>query len=138
MIPLGGKIRQPAGEIVSAFEDLRMVQYRCGAVSAASVGRSAVVMLSSGSPICGGRYRCAIPPPHTLIILHVNLESKRLLNTATQDLKQLIRRIKNDHVQFFLQDLQPTAAADYSLWKATKTFKRITQHSANGVKLREA
>jgi hypothetical protein len=24
MIPLGGKIRQPAGEIVSAFEDLLM------------------------------------------------------------------------------------------------------------------
>jgi hypothetical protein len=40
MIPLGGKIRQPAGEIVSAFEDLLMVQYRCGVMAAASVGRS--------------------------------------------------------------------------------------------------
>jgi hypothetical protein len=58
-------------------------------------------------------------------------ESKRLLNTATQDLKELIRRIKNDRVQSFLQDLQPTAAADYSLWKATtsKPLKRITQPS---------
>jgi hypothetical protein len=52
--------------------------------------------------------------------------SKRLLNTATQDLKQLIRQIKNDRVQSYLQDLQPTAAADYSLWKATKSLKRIT------------
>jgi hypothetical protein len=56
-------------------------------------------------------------------------ESKRFLNTATQDLKQLIRRIKNDHVQSFFQDLQPRAAADYSLWKATKSLKRITQPS---------
>jgi hypothetical protein len=37
-------IRQPAGEIVNAFEDLRMVQYHCGVVSAASVGRCAVVV----------------------------------------------------------------------------------------------
>jgi hypothetical protein len=55
--------------------------------------------------------------------------SKRLLNTATQDLKQLIRRIKNDRVQSYLQEFQPTAAADYSLWKATKPLKRITQPS---------
>jgi hypothetical protein len=34
MIPLSGKIRQPAGEIVSAFEDLLMVQYHCGVMSA--------------------------------------------------------------------------------------------------------
>jgi hypothetical protein len=49
-------------------------------------------------------------------------ESKRLLHAATQDLKQLIRRIKNDQVQIFLQELKPTAATDYSLWKATKTL----------------
>jgi hypothetical protein len=56
-------------------------------------------------------------------------ESKRLLNAATQDLKQLIRRIKNDSVQTFLQELQPTAASHYSLWKATKNLKRVTLHS---------
>jgi hypothetical protein len=44
MIPLGGKIRQPASEIVSAFEDLLMVLYHCGAMAAASVGRSVVVV----------------------------------------------------------------------------------------------
>jgi hypothetical protein len=56
-------------------------------------------------------------------------ESKRLLNAATQDLKQLLRKIKNDRVQTLLQGLQPTASTDYSLWKATKNLKRITQPS---------
>jgi hypothetical protein len=56
-------------------------------------------------------------------------ESKRLLNAATQDIKQLLRRIKNDRVQTFLQGLQPTASTDYSLWKVTKNLKRITQPS---------
>jgi hypothetical protein len=53
-------------------------------------------------------------------------ESKRLLNAATQDQKQLLRRIKNDRVQTLLQGLQPTASTDCSLWKATKNLKRIT------------
>jgi hypothetical protein len=56
-------------------------------------------------------------------------ESKRLLNAATQDLKQLLRRYKNDRAQTFLQGLQPTVSTDYSLWKATKNLKRITQPS---------
>jgi hypothetical protein len=55
-------------------------------------------------------------------------ESKRLLKTATQDLKQLLNRNRNDCVQTFLQGLQPTES-DYSLWKATKNTKRITQPS---------
>jgi hypothetical protein len=55
MNPLGGKIHQPAGDIVSAFEDLLMGQYHCGAMAAASVGRSVVVVvITSRSPICGG------------------------------------------------------------------------------------
>jgi hypothetical protein len=57
------------------------------------------------------------------------LESKRLLNAATQDPKQLLHRIKNDRVQTFLQGLQPTVSTGYSLWKATKNLKRITQPS---------
>jgi hypothetical protein len=56
-------------------------------------------------------------------------ENKRLLNAATQDLKQLIRTVKNDQVQTFLQELTPTAATDYSLWKATKNLKRVTHSS---------
>jgi hypothetical protein len=35
-------------------------------------------------------------------------ESKRLLNTATQELKQLLNRNKNDCIQTFLQGLTPT------------------------------
>jgi hypothetical protein len=63
IIPLGSKIRQVAGEIVSAFEDRLMVQYHCGAVSAASVRRSVgIVEVTSRSPICGEGYRCAIAP----------------------------------------------------------------------------
>jgi hypothetical protein len=71
MIPLGGKIRQPAGEIVSAFEDLLMVLYHCGAMSAASVGRSVVVGSRRGHQYVGERYRRAICGP-TLIILQVD------------------------------------------------------------------
>jgi hypothetical protein len=53
MIPLGGKIRQPAGEIVSAFDDLLMVQYHCDVMAAASVGRSVVVFGSRRGHHCG-------------------------------------------------------------------------------------
>jgi hypothetical protein len=56
-------------------------------------------------------------------------ENKRLLNAATQDLKQLIRTSKNDQVHAFLQELTPTAATDYPLWKATKNLKRVTHSS---------
>jgi hypothetical protein len=42
-------------------------------------------------------------------------ESKRLLNTATQELKQLLNRNKNDCIQTFLQGLTPTESTDYSL-----------------------
>jgi hypothetical protein len=54
MIPLGGKNRQPASDIVSAFEDLLMVQYHCGVMSEASVGRSVVVVGSRRGHQCRG------------------------------------------------------------------------------------
>jgi hypothetical protein len=47
-------------------------------------------------------------------------ESKRLLNIATQELKQLLNNNKNYCIQTFLQGLTPTKSTDYSLWKATK------------------
>jgi hypothetical protein len=53
-------------------------------------------------------------------------DTNRPLNAATQDLKQLIRTIKNEQVQTFHQELSPTAATDYSLWKATKHLKLVT------------
>jgi hypothetical protein len=64
-IPLGGKIRHPVSEIVSAFENLLMVQYHCGAMTEALVGRAVVVV---GVTTMWGRYQCAIPP-------HINISS---------------------------------------------------------------
>jgi hypothetical protein len=57
------------------------------------------------------------------------LESKRLLNTATKELKQLLNNNKNDCIQTFLQGLTPTESIDYSLWKAAKKIKQIKKPS---------
>jgi hypothetical protein len=56
-------------------------------------------------------------------------ESKRLLNTATQELKQLLNNNKNYCIQTFLQGLTPTESTDYSLWKATKKIKQVKKPS---------
>jgi hypothetical protein len=56
-------------------------------------------------------------------------ESKRLLNTATQELKQLLNNNKNGCIQTFLQGLTPTESTDYSLWKATKKIKQVKKPS---------
>jgi hypothetical protein len=49
--------------------------------------------------------------------------SKKLLNRATHDLKQLLHHHKNDNIQKFLHGLTSTASTDYSLWKITKKIK---------------
>jgi hypothetical protein len=51
-------------------------------------------------------------------------ESKRLLNTATQELKQILNNSKNDCIQTFLQGLTPTELTDYSLWKKIIQVKK--------------
>jgi hypothetical protein len=56
-------------------------------------------------------------------------ESKRLLNTATQELKQLLNNNKNDCIQTFLQGHTPTESIAYSLWKATKKIKQVKKSS---------
>jgi hypothetical protein len=56
-------------------------------------------------------------------------ESKRLLNTATRDLKQFLSENNNAYFQAFLEDLLPTASTDYSLWKAAKRTKETTNSS---------
>jgi hypothetical protein len=58
----------------------------------------------------------------------MNTESKRLLHTATQELKQLLNN-KNDCMQTFLQGFTPTESTDYSLWKATKKIKHVKKPS---------
>jgi hypothetical protein len=55
--------------------------------------------------------------------------NKLLLNTATRELKQLLNNNRNDNIQTFLQDLTPTASIKYSLWKAIKMTKQITESS---------
>jgi hypothetical protein len=55
--------------------------------------------------------------------------SKKLLNRATQDLKQLLHQPKNVNIQTFLHGLTTTASTDYSLWKTTKELKTVTQLS---------
>jgi hypothetical protein len=51
--------------------------------------------------------------------------NKRLLNTATRELKELLNN-RNHNIQSFHQGLTPT---DYSLWKAIK--KNKTDHEIN-------
>jgi hypothetical protein len=50
-------------------------------------------------------------------------QSKRLLNTATRELKQLLAEHRNSNFQSFLLNLSPTPATNYSLWKAAKRAK---------------
>jgi hypothetical protein len=51
--------------------------------------------------------------------------TKRLLNKACRNLKQLISEHNKSYFQYYTQNLSPTAATDYSLWKAFKTIKHI-------------
>jgi hypothetical protein len=66
-------------------------------------------------------------------------ESKRMLNAATRELKQLLAATNNASFQTFLQSLSPSASTDYSLWKAAKKAKQATilpthfgQHKEHG------
>jgi flagellar hook-associated protein FlgK len=52
-----------------------------------------------------------------------------LLNTATQELKELLNNNKSDCIQTFLQGLTATESTDYSLWKATKKIKLVKKPS---------
>jgi hypothetical protein len=56
-------------------------------------------------------------------------KSKRLLNTATQEIKQLLNNKKIDCIQTFLQGFTPTESADYSLWNGTKKIKQVKKPS---------
>jgi hypothetical protein len=65
-----------------------------------------------------------------------NTQSKLLLNTATQELEELLNTNKNACIQIFLQGLTPTESTDYSLWKVTKKLNRpknfYTTHKERG------
>lgn len=52
---------------------------------------------------------------------------KRKLNRATTDLKIALQTLKNNEMNKYLRNLSPFKESDYSLWKATRRFKRPTQ-----------
>jgi adenine C2-methylase RlmN of 23S rRNA A2503 and tRNA A37 len=54
-------------------------------------------------------------------------EDKRRYNEAARKLKDLMKRIKEETFQTYFQGLTATADTDYSLWKATKQLKQLTQ-----------
>jgi hypothetical protein len=54
-------------------------------------------------------------------------EDKRRYNEAARNLKDRIKRIKEETFQTYLQGLRATADTNYSLWKATKLLKQPTQ-----------
>ena len=47
--------------------------------------------------------------------------NKTKLNKVTKDLKRMLYEERNENIQNYLENLTPTEATDYSLWKATKT-----------------
>lgn len=53
---------------------------------------------------------------------------KLKLNRATKEIKKLLMDSKNQSFQEYLEGLTPTAATDYSLWKATRKLKQQQQH----------
>lgn len=51
-------------------------------------------------------------------------ENKRILNSYCNELKLLIKKVKNEGIGKFLSNLTAKKDTDYSLWKCTKWLKR--------------
>jgi hypothetical protein len=51
-------------------------------------------------------------------------EDKNRFNRSSQELKRLILDFKNENFRQYLESLSASSESDYSLWKATKKFKR--------------
>jgi len=49
-------------------------------------------------------------------------------NKLARELKHLLHTLRNEGIQHYLSNLTPTAATDYSLWKATRKIKHPQQH----------
>lgn len=58
---------------------------------------------------------------------------KTALNNAAKMLKQKLLEEKNESIQKYLRELDPSEASDYSLWKATKKLKQL-QHRVPPIK----
>ena len=55
-------------------------------------------------------------------------QDKQYYNKLAKELKHLLRTHKNESIQNYLQELTPTAATDYSLWRATRKLKHPQHH----------
>ncbi|GBP64657.1 Probable RNA-directed DNA polymerase from transposon X-element [Eumeta japonica] len=55
--------------------------------------------------------------------------NEKRLNHKIKELKRILNNDRNVRFQAYLESLDPTAATDYSLWKATKKIKRPTVNS---------
>lgn len=56
-------------------------------------------------------------------------QDKTRLNNICQKLRREIQKVKNDSLNSYLKNLTADGSTDYSLWKATKKFKRPTVQS---------
>lgn len=54
-------------------------------------------------------------------------EDKKILNKCTEELKELLREVRNDSFQKYLSELSPCQNTDYSLWKAARGIRRPQQ-----------
>lgn len=57
-----------------------------------------------------------------------NRQIKTAFNKAAKELKALMIQIENEKVAKYLENLSPTKATQYSLWKATKNIHPQTNH----------
>ena len=55
-------------------------------------------------------------------------QDKQYYNKLAKELKHLLRTHKNESIQNYLQELTPTAATDYSLWRAARKLKHHQHH----------
>uniref|UniRef100_A0ABD2VUC9 DNA-directed DNA polymerase n=1 Tax=Trichogramma kaykai TaxID=54128 RepID=A0ABD2VUC9_9HYME len=53
-----------------------------------------------------------------------NPASKRKLNQAISELKEMLQEERNNQIENYLSKLTPSEATDYSLWKATKRINK--------------
>lgn len=52
-------------------------------------------------------------------------QDKAILNQTAKDLEELITEKKNQKIQQYLEELSPTQATEYSLWKATSKINKF-------------
>lgn len=59
---------------------------------------------------------------------------EKLLNSFTKELKELLIIERNRDTQKYLEEIDTTAATDYSLWKSTQSLKSPIQQNCPIIK----